>query len=170
MKNATVHVSIDWIEQEEYNKNGLDKVEFYICTNIGEDAKPFYKIASGGEMSRMMLAIKHVLANVDHVPVLVFDEIDTGISGKAAKSVGEKLKSISTYHQVLCVTHLATIAAKGDYNYYISKRVENETTTTQVQLLTGEETLAEIARISSGDVTEISLQHARELRNEKHIV
>lgn len=164
MKNASIEIKIDWNEKEEYNSNGLDTVEIFIKTNIGEDAKPLYKIASGGEMSRIMLAIKNVLSNVDHVPILIFDEIDTGISGKAAKSVGEKLKSISKYHQVLCVTHLATIAAKGDYNYYIFKKVENDKTTTHVQLLSEEETLTEIARIASGEVTEISLQHARELR------
>ena len=164
MKNANIKVFIDFNNNEEYNKNGLDKVEFLISTNIGEDFKPLYKIASGGEMSRIMLAIKNVLSNVDVVPVLVFDEIDTGISGVAAKSVGEKLKSISNLHQVLCVTHLASIAAKGDYNYYISKEVANEKTTTNIKLLNEEETIKEIARIASGDITEISLQHARELR------
>lgn len=164
MKNANIKVFIDFNNNEEYNKNGLDKVEFLISTNIGEDFKPLYKIASGGEMSRIMLAIKNVLSNVDVVPVLVFDEIDTGISGVAAKSVGEKLKSISNLHQVLCVTHLASIAAKGDYNYYISKEVTNEKTKTNIKLLNEEETIKEIARIASGDITEISLQHARELR------
>ena len=97
---------------EKINK----EVEFFICTNIGDESKPLVKIASGGEMSRLMLAIKSVLASTDEVPVLVFDEIDTGISGKAAKAVGEKLKAISKTHQVICITHLAPIAAKGDYN------------------------------------------------------
>ena len=115
-------------------------------------------------MSRIMLAIKNVLSNVDSVPILIFDEIDTGISGIAAKSVGEKLKSISKLHQVLCVTHLASIAAKGDYNYYIYKKVEKEKTQTNVELLNEEETIKEIARIASGDITDISLQHAKELR------
>ena len=164
MKNAKIKININFSENEKYNSNGLDEVEIFIQTNIGEDAKPLYKIASGGEMSRIMLAIKNVLSNVDSVPVLIFDEIDTGISGIAAKSVGEKLKSISKLHQVLCVTHLASIAAKGDYNYYIYKKVENEKTITNVELLNEEETIKEIARIASGDITEISLQHARELR------
>lgn len=164
MKNANIKININFSEDEKYNSNGLDEVEIYIRTNIGEDAKPLYKIASGGEMSRIMLAIKNVLSNVDSVPVLIFDEIDTGISGIAAKSVGEKLKSISKMHQVLCVTHLASIAAKGDYNYYIHKKVENEKTQTNVKLLNEEETIKEIARIASGDITEISLKHARELR------
>ena len=163
MKNAKVKININM--NEKYNSNGLDDVEIYIQTNIGEDAKPLYKIASGGEMSRIMLAIKNVLSNVDSVPVLIFDEIDTGISGIAAKSVGEKLKSISKMHQVLCVTHLASIAAKGDYNYYIYKEVKENKTQTNVKLLNGEETIKEIARIASGDITEISLKHAKELRN-----
>ena len=163
MKNAKIKINIDFTEK--YNCNGLDEVEIYIATNIGEDAKPLYKIASGGEMSRIMLAIKNVLSNVDSVPVLIFDEIDTGISGIAAKSVGEKLKSISKLHQVLCVTHLASIAAKGDYNYYIYKEVNKDKTQTNVKLLNEDETIKEIARIASGDITEISLKHAKELRN-----
>ena len=103
MKNAKIKINIKFTEK--YNNNGLDEVEIYIQTNIGEDAKPLYKIASGGEMSRIMLAIKNVLSNVDSVPVLIFDEIDTGISGKAAKSVGIKMKKIAKNHQILCVTH-----------------------------------------------------------------
>ena len=164
MKNAKIKIKIDFNENEKYNSNGLDEVEIYIQTNIGEDAKPLYKIASGGEMSRIMLAIKNVLSEVDNVPVLIFDEIDAGISGIAAKSVGEKLKSISKLHQVLCVTHLASIAAKGDYNYYIHKEVKDNKTATSVELLNEEDTIKEIARIASGDITEISLRHARELR------
>lgn len=164
MKNAKIKININFSENEKYNSNGLDEVQIFIQTNIGEDAKPLYKIASGGEMSRIMLAIKNVLSNVDNVPVLIFDEIDTGISGIAAKSVGEKLKSISKMHQVLCVTHLASIAAKGDYNYYIYKKVENQKTMTNVELLNEEDTIKEIARIASGDITDISLQHAKKLR------
>ena len=116
-------------------------------------------------MSRIMLAIKTVLSDIDEVPVLIFDEIDTGISGKAANSVGIKLKRIAQSHQVLIVTHLAPIAAKGEYNYYIYKEVKNEKTNTKIKLLNEEETLKEIARISSGEVTEIAMSHARELRN-----
>ena len=164
MKNAKIKIKNHFNEDEKYNSNGLDEIEIFIKTNIGEDEKPLNKIASGGEMSRIMLAIKNVLSNVDSVPVLIFDEIDTGISGVAAKSVGEKLKSISELHQVLCVTHLASIAAKGNYNYYIYKKVENEKTITNIELLNEQETIKEIARIASGEITEISLQHAKELR------
>ncbi len=162
MFNSTFEIRFERLE--EFNANGLNKVEFYICTNIGEDAKPLVKIASGGEMSRLMLAIKSVLANTDEVPVLVFDEIDTGISGKAAKAVGEKLKIVSKAHQVICITHLAPIAAKGDFNYYISKNVKNDKTVTSIKQLNEEETINEIARIATGEITEISKKQAIELR------
>ena len=162
MKNARFSVSIK--QEEKFNTNGLDNVEFMISTNIGEDKKPLAKIASGGEMSRIMLAIKNVLADVDKVSCMVFDEIDTGISGIAANSVSEKLKTISKKHQVLCVTHLANIAAKGDYNYYISKDIEESRTKTSVKKLNEEETIREIARIASGNINDITLEHARNLR------
>ena len=162
MSNATLRVAVEKIK--DFNANGLDKVEFMICTNKGEEEKELCKIASGGEMSRVMLAIKTVLAEVDKVSTLVFDEIDTGISGKAAKAVGEKLKTISNNHQVMVVTHSASIAAKGKYNYYISKKTTNEKTYTEIKKLNEEEVVEEIARISSGDITEISIAHAKELR------
>ncbi len=167
MKNAKFSTKIEFSQDNKFNVNGLDKVEFLISTNIGEEAKPLVKIASGGEMSRIMLAIKNVLADVDKIPVMIFDEIDTGISGIAANSTGEKMKKISKNHQVICVTHLASIAAKGDYNYYVCKEVEENKTKTKVKLLNEDEVLKEIARISSGTITEISLNHAKELRNMK---
>jgi len=148
MKNASINVRVNYVENE-YLKTGKDNVIFYIETNKGEEEKELSKIASGGEMSRTMLAIKKVLADSDKMPVLIFDEIDTGISGKAANSVSEKLKSISKKHQVLCVTRLANIAAKGDYNYYICKQVEENRTKTSVKMLNEDETLYEIARIAS---------------------
>ena len=162
MINATLKINIE--VTDEYNKNGKNDVQFLICTNIGDTYKPLAKIASGGEMSRIMLAIKNVLSDVDTVPILVFDEIDTGISGIAANSVANKLESISKYHQVLCVTHLASIAAKGNYNYYINKEIiENNKTQTRIKLLNIEEKEREIARIASGEITDISLQHAKML-------
>jgi len=164
MKNAKFNCNVEFNNSNEFNKNGLNNVEFLIATNIGDEEKPLIKIASGGEMSRIMLAIKSVLSDVDKVPVLVFDEIDTGISGKAAKAVGTKIKNIANKHQVLCVTHLASIAARGDYNYYISKKVEENKTKTQVKLLNEKETIEEIARIASGDITEVTIEHAMELR------
>ena len=162
MNNAVLRVEVKGSEQ--FDKNGLDKVKFLISTNKGESEKELIKIASGGEMSRVMLGIKTVLADVDKVYTLIFDEIDTGISGKAAKAVGEKLKRISKNHQVIIVTHLASIAAKGDYNYFISKKVKNDKTYTNVILLNEDETIEEIARISTGDITKTSLEHAKELR------
>ena len=155
---------ITHINQVEFNKNGTDEVEYYISTNIGESEKELAKIASGGEMSRIMLAIKTVFANTDSTPVLIFDEIDTGISGKAAKSVGEKLKLIGKSHQVLCITHQPSIAAKGDENFYISKISKEGRTFTQVKKLNEEEVINEVARISNGEITETARMHAMELR------
>ena len=167
MKNASFCVDIKYDESCNFNQNGLDDIEFLIATKVGDEAKPLIKIASGGEISRIMLAIKTVLADTDEVPILIFDEIDTGISGKAAKSVGEKIKIISQKHQVLCITHQANIAAKGDSNYFISKKVENEKTYTNIKLLNEAEVIEEIARISSGDITKNALEHAREMRLSK---
>ena len=161
MKNAKFHVNIE--KTEEFNKNGLDKIEFLIATNFGDTFKPLIKIASGGEMARIMLGIKKVLADVDRVPVLVFDEIDTGISGVAANKVAEKLKAIAKSHQVLCITHLAPIAAKGDNNFYINKQIEDGKTKTRVKKLNKEEKIKEIARIATGEITEVSLKHAQHL-------
>ena len=165
MKNAKFNIEVSFSESKEFNKKGLDKVEFLIATNIGEEAKPLVKIASGGEMSRIMLSIKNVLSEIDEIPVMIFDEIDTGISGVAANVTGEKIKKIAKNHQVICVTHLASIAAKGDYNYYIFKEVEEDKTRTKVIELDEEGTLKEIARIASGKITDVSINHARELRS-----
>ncbi len=165
MKNAKFKVEI--IKQEGFNINGQDQVEFLICTNVGEEFKPLVKIASGGEMSRIMLGIKKVLADIDNVPILIFDEIDTGISGVAANKVGEKMKEISKYHQVICITHLAQIAAKGDYNYFIHKEVEEDKTNTKIEELTEEDLIKEIARIATGEISKVSLEHAKELRYKK---
>ena len=165
MANSEFNVEVKYLENE-FNKNGLNSVEFKIRTNIGEDMKSLVKVASGGENSRIMLAIKTVLADVDKTETLVFDEIDTGISGLAADKVGEKLKIISNKHQVLIVTHLANIAAKGDFNYYIHKEVEENKTKTKIDLLNEEQTLKEVARIASGKVTKETIEHAKILRGE----
>ena len=166
MKNAKINIHVDYNE-EEFFENGKDEVEFFIRTNLGEDEKPLSKIASGGEMSRIMLAIKKVLADTDKMPVLIFDEIDTGISGKAANAVAEKLNGISKNHQVLCISHLPSIAAIADYNYFISKKVVDERTNTNIKLLNEKETLEEIARISSGEINETTINYAMQLRNKK---
>ncbi len=166
MKNAQINVKVMYLNNE-YLKTGKDNVIFYIATNKGEEEQELSKIASGGEMSRTMLAIKKVLADTDKMPILVFDEIDTGISGKAANSVASKLKTIANTHQVMCISHLPNIAAMADYNYFISKEVYKDRTKTQVKLLQEKEVIEEIARISSGEINEISLKYANELRNKK---
>lgn len=166
MKYAKINVKVTYLENE-YLKTGKDKVTFYIITNKGEEEKELSKIASGGEMARTMLAIKKVLADTDKMPVLVFDEIDTGISGKAANAVANKLKKIANSHQVMCISHLPNIAAMADYNYFISKEIEENRTKTQIKLLQENEVIEEIARISSGEINEISLRYANELRNKK---
>ena len=163
MKNAKFKVKIVYNENI-FKPTGSDDVEFLISTNIGEDYKPLIKIASGGEMSRIMLAIKTIFADTDKVATMVFDEIDTGISGIAAKSVAEKMSKIAEKHQIFVVTHLAIIAAYAKNNYYISKNTENNYTKTNIRLLNEAETVNEIARILTGDITETAITHAKELR------
>ena len=165
MKSAKINIHIDYME--EFLETGKDKITFYISTNLGEDEKELSKTASCGEMSRVMLAIKTVLADVDKTPTLIFDEIDTGISGKAANSVAEKLSKIAKEHQILCISHLPNIAAIADYNYFISKKIVNERTNTNIKLLKEDEIIREIARISSGEVNEATIKYAYELRNKK---
>ncbi len=149
---------------KRYLQNGRDKIEFLISPNVGEPLKPLSKIASGGEMSRIMLAIKTILANVDKIPTLLFDEIDIGISGRTAQKVGEKLSVISQNHQVICVTHLAQIACMADINYLIEKKSGNNITKTTVRKIEGDELRDEIARILGGaSVSEITLTHAGEM-------
>lgn len=165
MKNSKFKVSIAMDEtNHSYGKNGLDNVEFLISSNAGEPLKPLSRIASGGEMSRIMLAIKTILANVDAIPTLIFDEIDTGISGKAAQKVGEKLSYISRTHQVICVTHLSQLACMADNHMYIEKNSNGENTFTTVRVLDQKGRIEEIARIIGGsDITSLAYKHAEEL-------
>ena len=164
MKNAKIKIDIEFDVNYKFNTNGLDKVTFKILTNIGDEFKALSKIASGGEISRVMLAIKKVLSETDEVDVLVFDEVDTGISGKAGSVVGSKLKSISKNHQVMCITHLGVVAAYADNNYYISKAVCDNKTISKVKLLDEAETINEIARISFGVLSTVAIESAKELR------
>jgi len=169
MKNTRLKVNIEFDDsmndgERRYNNNGLDRVEFLISTNAGEPLKPLAKIASGGEMSRIMLAIKTILANVDKMPTMIFDEIDIGISGIAAQKVGEKLCYIAKNHQVISVTHLAQIACMADNNYYIEKVTKDGSTQTVVYCLDEEGKRNEIARIIGGaKVSDIALKHAEEM-------
>jgi len=164
MKQARFKVNIIFDEEQEYTENGLDQVQFLIATNMGEEYKPLVKIASGGEISRIMLAIKTVLSDVDKVESMVFDEIDTGISGIAAKAVSKKMKIISKKHQIFVVTHLAVIAASADNHFFISKEVVNNTTKTKIEQLKEEDSIREIARIATGDITKTAIDHAKELK------
>lgn len=171
MKNTRFEVRIDFIgdhvkpEDLQFNKSGLDKVEFLISPNAGEPPKPLSKIASGGEMSRIMLAIKTILAKVDRKSVLIFDEIDTGISGKTGHAVAEKLAILSSSHQVICITHLAQIASMADFHFNIRKVNRNERTLTEVSLVSGDEEYKEIARIIGGaNITDTTIKHAKEIK------
>lgn len=147
--------------------NGMDNIEFLISANLGEEPKPIAKIASGGELSRIMLALKSVIADKDNTPTMIFDEIDTGVSGRAAQKIGIKLHEISRNRQVICVTHLAQIAVSGDTHFLIEKKTENEKTKTSVsELISLEQRKQEIARIISGDSkSETSLANAEEMLN-----
>ena len=152
---------------------GQDDLELLISTNPGEPPKPLAKIASGGEISRVMLAIKNVMANEDEVDTLIFDEVDTGVSGRAAQKIGRKLMQVAEHRQVICVTHLAQVAAYGDHHLLIQKKVEGDRTYTNVLPLTQQQRVEELARIIGGEnITEISLQNAREMltlaSGEKH--
>ena len=161
MPNVRLEVSF---EEVPLNTRGIDKLEFLISTNPGEEPKPVSKIASGGELSRMMLAIKTVLSKADFVETLIFDEIDTGISGSAAGRVGKKLKQLSADCQVLCVTHQAQIAAFADNHLFISKSVHDDRTFTKVDMLDENGRIRELARIVGGEeITESGMNHAREL-------
>ena len=152
------------ISSGRYQKNGCDLVEFMISANKGESLKPLHKIASGGELSRTMLAIKSVLLDKDPVGTMIFDEIDTGISGYAADRVGEQLYKVSSGRQVICVTHLAQIAARADNHLLIEKNTDNNRTFTKVYPLSGEYRIKEIARIMSGsEITENLYNSAKEL-------
>lgn len=152
------------IEKGKYTRSGCDEVEFLISANAGEDLKPLHKIASGGELSRVMLAIKSVLSSKDSVDTLIFDEIDSGISGYAADRVAVQLQRVSQNRQVLCVTHLAQIAARAENHLLIEKSFKNGRTYTQVRRLLYEERISEIARIMSGtELTENLFNSAKEL-------
>lgn len=152
------------VNRDRYTRHGCDAVEFLISANAGETVKPLHKIASGGELSRIMLAIKSVLAEKDDVDTLIFDEIDTGISGRAADKVGLQLQKVSDNRQVICVTHLAQIAAYAENHLLIEKSVENNRTYTNVNSLNREKRIIEIARIMSGsEITENLYNSAKEL-------
>ena len=166
MKDARFHIQID--EKSDWTADGKDKVEFLISANAGESLKPLAKIASGGEMSRVMLALKTVLVDADDIGTFIFDESDTGVSGRTARKVGEKMRFLGGKRQILCITHLPQIAAMADSHFLIEKESDGEETTTKVTPLTEEGSVGEVARLMGGsDVTETTLAAARELIQEK---
>ena len=147
----------------ELRTDGMDEIEFFISPNVGSEPKPLAKIASGGEISRVMLALKTVLAQIDLIPTMIFDEIDAGIGGRTADIVGQKLKELSRYRQVFCITHLPQIARFADQHFRAEKSVEGNRTTITAKLLTPEERVEEVARMHGGEATVTTLAHAREL-------
>ena len=162
MENAKFKMEIR--KTQEITMHGTDNAEFMIATNVGETFKPLAKIASGGEISRIMLALKTVFSAVDNISVLIFDEIDTGISGETVRRVAEKLRELSKNTQIICVTHSPQIAGKAQQQFFIKKEIENNFTETKVHELNTEERIREIARIISGDnITEASINHAKEI-------
>ena len=151
------------IEDTEFSANGKDDIEFLISTNLGEMPKPLSKIASGGELSRIILAIKGVITSEKSAGTLIFDEVDTGVSGKTAQKIGEKLYKMTKSAQVICITHLAQIAALADKHFLIEKKTENGRTRTEITPLDGNLRVNEIARIIGGEViTDLTRENAKE--------
>lgn len=151
-------------ENVAFSEEGIDKVEFLISTNPGEPVKPLTKIASGGEISRIMLALKTIFSSKHGVTSLIFDEVDTGVSGRVAQSIAEKIYAISNHSQVLCITHLPQVAAMADYHLYISKEQTEQTTQTKISTLRNKEQIEEIARMIAGvEVTDLTRRHSEQL-------
>ena len=161
--DAAFEIKIERLE--DYTENGIDSGEFYVRTNLGEPLKPLGDTASGGELSRIMLAIKSVAADKEDTPTLIFDEIDAGISGITAGKVADKLHQIAGERQVICITHLPQIAARSDAHYLIKKQADNDRTFTDIKLLNDEESVEELARLLGGDkITDTIMESAREMR------
>ncbi|MCL2575260.1 MAG: DNA repair protein RecN [Defluviitaleaceae bacterium] len=163
MEGAKFSIAIE--RRKEFGKDGFDRVQFLISANKGEELAPLDRIASGGEMSRTMLALKTALSSFDNIPTFIFDEIDTGISGRTAQQVAEKLATIAKSHQILCITHLPQIAAMGDVNFLIEKIVQNERNITNIQNLDENGVINEIARLTGGaEITATTTKAAKEMR------
>lgn len=162
MENTQFKVVFEDLAQ--FNETGKDKIEFFISANVGEELKPLTKVVSGGELSRVMLAIKTIFSKTQGITSIVFDEVDTGVSGRVAQAIAEKIHEIGKNSQVLCITHLPQVAAISDTQYFIKKEIKNNRTETSVQELAKEERVTEIARMLSGaEVTPLTLDHAKEL-------
>jgi len=178
MERCDFEVKISWCEEENglleinskryyVDEKGMDQVEFYVSPNPGEELKPLAKIASGGEISRIMLALKSVLAKSDQIPTMIFDEVDVGIGGEIAEAVGKRMKTLSSTHQIICITHLQQIASQADYHFKVYKEVSKNRTITKIKLLSREERIKEIARMIGGKkISDLSLEHAAEMIEE----
>lgn len=166
MGDARFHIVVD--KNEHMGNNGSDSIEFLISTNIGQGMKPLWKIASGGEVSRIMLALKVIFSRVDNIPILIFDEIDTGVGGETVRKIADKLREIGDHAQVVSITHSPAIAARAHEQFYIKKETVNNKTSTTVKKLDAKGRIVEIARMLAGEnVTEAVLKHAEELLNER---
>ncbi|MBC1483890.1 DNA repair protein RecN [Listeria sp. FSL L7-1485] len=151
-------------DKMELTENGQDSIVFYMSTNPGEPLKPLAKIASGGELSRMMLALKTIFSRHQGITSIIFDEVDTGVSGRVGQAIAEKIYAVSVGSQVLCISHLPQVAAMANHHYYITKKVQNKRTTTSVTILEGNNKVEEISRMIAGiEVTELTKQHAKEM-------
>lgn len=166
MKDAKFEINLE--EKDVMTKNGSDGIEFFISTNAGQKPKPLQKIASGGEVSRIMLALKVIFSHVDNIPILIFDEIDTGVGGETVRKIAGKLKEIGRNAQVICITHSPAIASKASEQFFIEKKTENEKTVTTVRKLNDEGRINEIARMLAGEnVSDAVISHAKELLAEE---
>ena len=166
MKDAKFEILLE--EKETMTKNGSDNIEFFISTNAGQKPKPLQKIASGGEVSRIMLALKVIFSHVDNIPILIFDEIDTGVGGETVRKIAGKLKEIGKNAQVICITHSPAIASKANEQFFIEKKTENDKTVTTVRKLDNEGRINEIARMLAGEsISDAVISHAKELLSEE---
>ncbi|RIJ63972.1 DNA repair protein RecN [Rummeliibacillus sp. POC4] len=164
MEKAKFSVHFELLSEEQFDHNGIDKIVFYIATNVGEPPKPLTKIASGGELSRVMLALKTIFSTTNGITSIIFDEVDTGVSGRVAQAIAEKIAAISIHSQVLCISHLPQVAAMADHHYHIQKQEDTNRTFTSLTEIFGDERIDEISRIMSGtEVTELTFKHAKEL-------
>lgn len=164
MEKAKFSVHFELLSEEQFDHNGIDKIVFYIATNVGEPPKPLTKIASGGELSRVMLALKTIFSTTNGITSIIFDEVDTGVSGRVAQAIAEKIAAISIHSQVLCISHLPQVAAMADHHYHIQKQEVTNRTFTSLTEIFGDERIDEISRIMSGtEVTELTFKHAKEL-------
>ena len=167
MEKTSFYVEFKELDENNWNKYGIDGVKFIASTNPGMPMGELSKIASGGELSRFMLALKVVLSQINSVPTMIFDEIDTGISGAVAEAVGERLKKLAEYLQVLVVTHQAQVASKGNYHIKVRKQQDNNKTTTIVDILNKDERIKEVARLFSGEIiTDEALKVAEKMMNQ----